>query len=47
MQDAMDRLATEQVVAEPAGAAATAAYLKDARRRAVSVALVTGGNRAP
>ena len=37
----------EHVNAEPAGAAATAAYLKDSNRRSVSVALVTGGNRAP
>jgi threonine dehydratase len=38
---------TEHIVAEPAGAAATAAYLKDSKRRRVSVALVTGGNPAP
>ena len=36
----------EHVIAEPAGAAATAAYLKDSNRRRVCVALVTGGNRA-
>ena len=36
----------EHVIAEPAGAAATAAYFKDSNRRRVSVALVTGGNRA-
>ena len=37
----------EHILAEPAGAAATAAYLKDSNRRLVSIALVTGGNRAP
>src|SRR5262245_15742993 len=37
----------EHVLAEPAGAAATAAYLKDSTRRRECVALVTGGNRAP
>lgn len=37
----------EHIVAEPAGAAATAAYLKDSNRQRVSVAVVTGGNNAP
>ncbi len=37
----------EGVVAEPAGAAATAAYLKDAGCREVNVLLVTGCNLAP
>jgi threonine dehydratase len=35
------------IVAEPAGAAATAAFLKDANRAAVNVLLVTGCNLAP
>src|SRR5262249_16888097 len=48
MLDAVEQLSKrEQVIAEPSGAAATAAYLKDSNRRRVSVALVTGGNRAP
>jgi threonine dehydratase len=48
MLAAIEYLSTDQQVrAEPAGAAATAAYLKDANRRRVTVALVTGGNRAP
>jgi len=37
----------EGITAEPAGAAATAAYLKDAARSAVNVVLVTGANIAP
>jgi threonine dehydratase len=37
----------ERVIAEPAGAAATAAYLKDAEPSAMSVVLVTGANIAP
>ena len=37
----------EHVVAEPAGAAATAAFLKDRTDAPVSVILVTGGNLAP
>ena len=37
----------ERVVAEPAGAAATAAFLKRERADGVSVLLVTGGNLAP
>ena len=37
----------EQVIAEPAGAAATAGLLKSARRARTSVVLVTGGNIAP
>ena len=37
----------EQVIAEPAGAAATAAYLKDVEPAGVSVVLVTGANIAP
>jgi threonine dehydratase len=48
MLQAMEYLSSdEHVLAEPAGAAATAAYLKDWNRRRVSVALVTGGYRAP
>ena len=39
--------AREQVIAEPAGAAATAAILKRPPAEAVAVALVTGGNIAP
>src|SRR5262249_13201348 len=46
--ESMESLAAdEQVLAEPAGAAATAAYLKDSTRWRECVALVTGGNRAP
>jgi threonine dehydratase len=37
----------EGIIAEPAGAAATAAYLKDAGAPGVSVVLVTGRNVAP
>jgi threonine dehydratase len=37
----------EQITAEPAGAAATAAYLKDPPFSVCSVLLVTGGNIAP
>jgi threonine dehydratase len=48
MVDAIRRLAThDQLIAEPAGAAATAAYLKDSTRARTSVALVTGANIAP
>jgi threonine dehydratase len=48
MLQAMEYLSSdEHVLAEAAGAAATAAYLNDWNRRRVSVALVTGGNRAP
>jgi threonine dehydratase len=48
MIDAIRRLATrDQLIAEPAGAAATAAYLKDPNRAETSVALVTGANIAP
>jgi threonine dehydratase len=39
--------ATEGVTAEPAAAAATAAFLKDAHPPATSVLLVTGGNISP
>ena len=37
----------EQLVAEPAGAAATAAFLKYPPAARTSVVLVTGGNIAP
>ena len=37
----------EGIVAEPAGAAATAAYVRDGAASAVNVLLVTGGNVAP
>ena len=37
----------EQVIAEPAGAAATAALLKQSTAAGTIVALVTGGNIAP
>lgn len=37
----------EQITAEPSGAAATAAYLKDRSAPGVVVLLVTGGNVAP
>ena len=37
----------EQVLAEPAGAAATAAFLKRQDLNGTSVLLVTGGNIAP
>ena len=39
--------AREQVIAEPAGAAATAALLKKPPTARTSVALVTGANIAP
>jgi threonine dehydratase len=42
---ALDR--REGIVAEPAGAAAMAAYLQAPARSGISVALVTGGNVAP
>jgi len=48
LRDAIELLMTrEQVIAEPAGAAATAAFLKDERASGVSVLLVTGRNLAP
>jgi threonine dehydratase len=48
LRDAVEWLLTrERVVAEPAGAAATAAFLKGERADGVSVLLVTGGNLAP
>ena len=37
----------EQIIAEPSGAAATAAYLKDRSAAGVVVLLVTGGNVSP
>jgi len=37
----------EQITAEPAGAAATAAWLKEREAAPISVALVTGQNIAP
>jgi threonine dehydratase len=37
----------EGIIAEPAGAAATAAYMSDRDAPAVTVLLVTGGNIAP
>jgi len=39
--------AREQVIAEPAGAAATAALMKNPPTAQTSVALVTGSNIAP
>ena len=39
--------AREQVIAEPAGAAATAALLKNPSAAETSVVLVTGSNIAP
>jgi threonine dehydratase len=48
MMAAMERLYTqEQVIAEPAGAAAAAAVLKQSTPAGNIVALVTGGNIAP
>ena len=48
MRVAIEWLMTrEQVIAEPAGAAATAAFLKDQRAARIAVLLVTGGNLAP
>src|SRR5204862_7363602 len=48
LRDAIEWLMTrEQVIAEPAGAAATAAFLKDQRAARIAVLLVTGGNVAP
>ena len=48
MLDAILRLrAATGIVAEPSGAAATAALLKDPARGRTAVALVTGGNIAP
>jgi threonine dehydratase len=48
MMVAIERLhAREQVIAEPAGAAATAAVLKQSTAAGTIVALVTGGNIAP
>ena len=45
---AIERLYTqEQVIAEPAGAAATAALLKQSTAAGTIVVLVTGGNIAP
>ena len=48
MMGAIERLYTqEQVIAEPAGAAAVAALLKQSTAAGTIVALVTGGNLAP
>jgi threonine synthase len=48
MISAIDLLYTrEQVIAEPAGAAATAALLKKPAAAQTSVVLVTGSNIAP
>jgi threonine dehydratase len=48
MMGAIERLYTqEQVIAEPAGAAAVAALLKQSTAASTIVALVTGGNLAP
>ena len=47
MLDAMRLLLAEQVVAEPAGAAATAAFRQENPSSGVSVLLVTGANVAP
>ncbi len=48
MLQAIDYLSSRaHIVAELAGAAATAAYLKASERRPMSVALVTGGNSNP
>jgi threonine dehydratase len=48
MTDAMALLySREGVLAEPAGAAATAALWKHPDRRGTTVILVTGGNVAP